>query len=110
MAQISREYVVCFQYTVCFLNAYNYYLKCLDCHNLETPMVLWVSPLVLLLSTMEPALFSRIWHAFEFALSMIAEIRQYECIHSICNIGLSWCFQIQCMYFLYTFNAIVIGL
>jgi len=110
VAQISREYVVCFQYTVCFLNAYNYYLKCLDCHNLETPMVLWVSPLVLLLCTMEPVLFFRIWHSFEFALSMIAEIRQYECIHSICNVGLSWCFEIQCMYLLYTFNAIVIGL
>jgi len=38
---------------------------------------------------MEPALFFRIWHSFEFALSMIAEIRQYECIHSLCNVGLS---------------------
>ena len=54
--------------------------------------------------------FFRIWHSFEFALSMIAEIRQYECIHSLCNVGLSWCFQIQCMYLLYIFNAIVIGL
>ena len=105
---MSKEYVVCFQYIVCFLNAYNCYFKCLDFHNLETPMVLQVSPLVLLLCTIEPALFFRIWHSFEFALSMIAEIRQYE--HSICNIGLSWCFQIQCRYLLYTFNAIVIGL
>jgi len=101
---MSREYVVCFQYIVCFLNAYNCYLKYLDYHNLETPMVLWVSPLVLLLCTMEPALFFRIWHSVEFALSMIAEIRQYECIRSLCNVGLSWCFKIQCMNLLYTFK------
>ena len=89
MVQIFIEYVVCFQYIVCFLNAYNCNFKCLDCHNLETPMVLWASPLGLLLRTMEPALFFRIWHSFEFALSMIAEIRQYECIHSLRNVGLS---------------------
>jgi len=41
VGQISREYVVCYQYTVCFLNAYNYYLKCLDCHNFVTPMVVY---------------------------------------------------------------------
>jgi len=62
-------------------------------------MVLWVSPLVLLLYTMEPALFFRTGHSLEFALSMIAEIREYECIHSLCNVSLSWCFKIQCMYF-----------
>jgi len=72
-------------------------------------MDLWVLPLVLLLCTMEPTLFFRIWLSFEFALSMIAEIRPYECIHSSCTVGLSWFFKIQCMYLLYTFNAIVIG-
>jgi len=39
---------------------------------------------------------------------MIAEICQLECIHSICNVGLSWCVKIQCMYLLYTSNAIVL--
>jgi len=76
-------------------------------------MVLWVSPPVLLFNTMKPALFFRIWHSFEFALSMIAEIRQYGCIHSLCSVGLSWCFEIQFMYLLYTSNAchkIIVGL